>query len=97
VHHGGIGTTMANLTAGIPAVIVPFNYDQPFWAERVARLGAGPAPLPRKRLTAEKLAQAIQTSLENAVMRQKAVELGRQMRSEEGISFAIMLMKNIIQ
>jgi sterol 3beta-glucosyltransferase len=97
VHHGGVGTTMANLRAGIPAIVVPFNYDQPFWASRVFRLGAGPAPLPRKRLTAMRLAQAIQTSLEEGEIRQKAAAIGRQMRGEDGISLAIMLTRGIMQ
>jgi UDP:flavonoid glycosyltransferase YjiC (YdhE family) len=97
VHHGGVGTTMANLRAGIPAIIVPFNYDQPFWAARVFRLGAGPAPLPRKRLTAERLAQAIQTSLKEGAIRQKAAAIGSQMRGEDGVSLAIMLTKGIMQ
>jgi sterol 3beta-glucosyltransferase len=97
VHHGGIGTTMSSLRAGIPAIIIPYNYDQPFWAARVASLGTSPTPLPRKQLTAERLAQAIRISIENATMRQKAAEIGCQMRSEEGIGLAIMLMKSIMQ
>ena len=59
VHHGGAGTTAAGLRAGVPSVIVPFFGDQPFWGQRVAHLGVGPAPIPRKRLTVERLAQAI--------------------------------------
>jgi sterol 3beta-glucosyltransferase len=31
VHHGGAGTTGAALQAGVPAIIVPFAADQPFW------------------------------------------------------------------
>ncbi|HEY1012134.1 MAG TPA: glycosyltransferase, partial [Herpetosiphonaceae bacterium] len=58
VHHGGAGTTAAGLRAGAPSVIVPFMGDQPFWGRRVADLGAGPAPIPRKQLTAERLAAA---------------------------------------
>jgi sterol 3beta-glucosyltransferase len=97
VHHGGVGTTMTNLAAGIPAVVIPYNYDQPFWADRVARLGAGPPPLPRKELTAERLARAIQTGLEDVTIRQKAADIGRRIHSEEGVSFAIMLIKSTMQ
>ena len=42
VHHGGAGTTAAGLAAGVPAVVTPFFADQPFWAQRVYDLGAGP-------------------------------------------------------
>ena len=63
VHHGGTDTTSAGLRAGVPSVVVPFFGDQPFWAHRVADLGVGPAPIPRKKLTAERLAQAIQVAV----------------------------------
>jgi len=59
VHHAGAGTTAAALRAGVPAVCVPFTADQPFWAQRVAALGAGPPPLRRRGLTPQRLAGAI--------------------------------------
>ncbi len=62
VHHGGAGTTAAGLAAGVPSVIVPFFADQPFWGRRVAALGAGPAPVPIKKLTGERLAAAIRAA-----------------------------------
>ena len=43
IHHGGCGTTGAALTAGVPSIVTPwFGGDQPFWADRVIRLGCGP-------------------------------------------------------
>ncbi|MBC8171460.1 MAG: glycosyltransferase family 1 protein, partial [Anaerolineae bacterium] len=66
VHHGGAGTTAAGLQAGVPSIIVPFFGDQPFWGQRVAALGVGTAPIPRKNLTAEKLAQAITAAVGDA-------------------------------
>ena len=42
VGHGGFGTTMAALAAGVPQVIVPlFAFDQRVNAEHVAAVGAG--------------------------------------------------------
>jgi hypothetical protein len=42
VGHGGFGTTMMALAAGVPQVIVPlFAFDQQTNAERVAAVGAG--------------------------------------------------------
>ncbi|MGD1171459.1 glycosyltransferase [Mycobacterium seoulense] len=41
VHHGGSGTTAAGLRAGVPTLILWTVWDQPMWAEAVARLGVG--------------------------------------------------------
>jgi vancomycin aglycone glucosyltransferase len=43
VHHGGAGTTTTAARAGTPQVVIPQNYDQPYWAQRVHRLGIGAA------------------------------------------------------
>ncbi|EPS38046.1 hypothetical protein H072_8187 [Dactylellina haptotyla CBS 200.50] len=63
VHHGGAGTTAIGVALGRPTVIVPFFGDQPFWGSMVHRAGAGPAPVPFKELTAEKLAESIKFAL----------------------------------
>ncbi len=41
VGHGGFGTTLGALLAGVPQVVLPLFADQPYNAERVAGLGAG--------------------------------------------------------
>lgn len=59
VHHGGAGTTAAGLHAGRPTFIVPQTLDQPYWGRRVRELGIGPTPVPLRKLTADKLARAL--------------------------------------
>ncbi|MGB5748540.1 MAG: nucleotide disphospho-sugar-binding domain-containing protein, partial [Desulfobacterales bacterium] len=59
VHHGGSGTTATAARAGVPQIIVPHILDQYYWGERVYRCGLGPKPIRRYRLTAERLANAI--------------------------------------
>lgn len=93
IHHGGAGTTAAGLRAGIPSIIIPFFADQPFWGQRVAALGVGPEPIPRKKLTAERLAQAIEIAVTDKAMRQKAIALGDKIRSEDGISRAVEIIE----
>ena len=95
VHHGGAGTTAAGLRAGVPSIIVPFFGDQPFWGWRIAELGVGPAPIPRKKLTVERLAGAIQTAVTDEEMRQRADRLGSQIRSEDGIAGAVRIIQRI--
>ena len=41
VGHGGFGTTMGALLAGVPQVVVPLFADQPYNAQRIAGLRAG--------------------------------------------------------
>jgi sterol 3beta-glucosyltransferase len=89
VHHGGAGTTGAALTAGVPAIVVPFAADQPFWGARVADLGVGPKPIPRKRLASDLLANALQKTVNDAKMRANAARIGHLIRSEDGVANAV--------
>ena len=41
VGHGGFGTTLGALLAGVPQVVVPIFADQPANARRIAEIGAG--------------------------------------------------------
>ncbi len=86
VHHGGAGTTAAGLRAGVPSVVIPFFGDQPFWGNRIMKLGVGPAPIPRKQLTADRLAQAIQTMVGDPEMRRRSAELGAKIQAEDGVA-----------
>lgn len=97
VHHGGVGTTAAGLRAGVPSVVVPFMADQPFWGRRLAALGAGPAPIPRKQLTAGGLAEAITRAVTDESMRQEAAELGRKIRAEDGVATAVAVIERFIK
>jgi UDP:flavonoid glycosyltransferase YjiC (YdhE family) len=95
VHHGGAGTTAAGLRAGIPSIVIPFFGDQPFWGQRVAELGVGPEPIPRRKLTVERLAQAIQKALTDQTMRQRAADLGSKIQAEDGIASAVAVVQQI--
>jgi UDP:flavonoid glycosyltransferase YjiC (YdhE family) len=41
VGHGGFGTTVGALLAGVPQVVAPIFADQPYNAQRIADMGAG--------------------------------------------------------
>lgn len=97
VHHGGAGTTGAALRAGVPNVVVPFTSDQPFWGRRVVELGAGPRPIPAQRLSAEKLAEAIEKSVTDDGMRSCARKLGERIAAEDGVSQAVALVRRHVR
>jgi len=89
VHHGGAGTTAAGLRAGIPSIIVPYFADQGSWGQRVVKLGVGPNPVPRKLLTAENLAAAIEIATQDTAMRARAAVMARRIQSEDGVGKAV--------
>jgi UDP:flavonoid glycosyltransferase YjiC (YdhE family) len=89
VHHAGAGTTAAGLRAGVPAVAVPVLLDQPFWAARLHRLGVSPDPLLQRELTADALAAAIRTCVDDAGYRERAADVARRIRAEDGTAAAL--------
>ena len=93
VHHGGAGTTAEGLRAGVPSVIVPFVLDQPFWGARVKAMRLGPAPIPHKRLTAERLAHAIKIAVTDTEMKKRANSCGAAIRSEDGVENAVKIIQ----
>jgi sterol 3beta-glucosyltransferase len=95
VHHGGAGTTAAGFRAGVPSVIVPHGNDQFAWGLRARELGVGSVPIPRKKLTAEKLAAAITEALSEKT-RQAARELGARIREERGAEAAARAILNSV-
>jgi UDP:flavonoid glycosyltransferase YjiC (YdhE family) len=87
VHHGGAGTTAIGIAMGKPTVVVPFFGDQPFWGAMIHRAGAGPEPVPFKKMTEENLAEAITTALGPEV--QTAVKkMSEQIAQENGAKTA---------
>ena len=97
VHHGGAGTTAAGLRAGRPTVVCPFFGDQPFWGRRVHEIGAGPAPIPQKRLTADRLAVALREATESRSIREAADAIGRQVRREGGVADAVAHVERLVR
>jgi sterol 3beta-glucosyltransferase len=93
VHHGGAGTTAAGMRAGAPTVICPFFSDQPFWAARIAALGAGPQPLPIRELTAEGLAARITTAVTDQGMRARTRSIAAQIATEDGVGTTARLVE----
>lgn len=87
IHHGGAGTTAASLLAGAPTAVVPFAADQLFWGRCVARAGAGPPPVSRRALTAERLAELIR-AVGGGEHRRRARALAQLLRREDGVARA---------
>jgi sterol 3beta-glucosyltransferase len=96
VHHGGAGTTAEGLRAGVPTVVLPFVFDQPFWGARISALGLGPAPIPQKKLTADRLATAMWEAITNPKIRQRAQIVGEAIRAENGVANAVRIVEQYL-
>jgi sterol 3beta-glucosyltransferase len=96
VHHGGSGTTAAGLRFGKPTVICPFAVDQPYWGRVVADLGVGPRAIPQRRLTADRLARAIELATRDEAMQRRTERLGERIRAEQGVARAVEIIEATI-
>ncbi|KZL21563.1 Desosaminyl transferase EryCIII precursor [Pseudovibrio axinellae] len=94
VHHGGMGTTAQGFRAGVPCVLCPFFGDQPFWAQKSVALGVGATPVPRKALTAERLANSIQVAVTDPLLKQNAHTLAQHLKNEDGVGVAVTQIEN---
>ncbi|MET7362240.1 glycosyltransferase [Streptomyces sp. NPDC005562] len=95
VHHAGAGTSAAALRAGIPAVPVPVTADQPFWAARLAALGAATAPIPFKDLTAPRLAEALGRAVRDETYARSAGRLAHAMAAEDGAGHVLKAVERL--
>jgi len=96
VHPGSALMTAAGLRAGKPTVVVPYAADQPFWGARVHALGVGPAPVPHRALTVDRLVDAIAVATTDVGIRERAESLGVAIRAEHGVARAVATLERIL-
>ena len=85
IQHGGIGTIAQALRFGVPALVVPWGFDQLYSANQVARLGAG-VYLPWRGFTVDRAARALQALLYASRAREVAQRLRDQIAQEAGVA-----------
>ncbi|GHD80364.1 glycosyltransferase [Streptomyces goshikiensis] len=95
VHHAGAGTTAAAARAGIPSVTVPIAADQPFWAARLAAIGAAPAPIPFRSLTADRLTHALVTAVRDPAHAKAATAAARHMSTEDAAGSVVTAVRRL--
>jgi UDP:flavonoid glycosyltransferase YjiC (YdhE family) len=94
VHPGGIGTMSQALAAGRPMLVTPVAFDQPDNAHRASRLGVARV-LPFRKVTAASLMEQIRPILYDRDCQDRAANVGRQVRSENGVQRACDLIEKI--
>ena len=96
VVHGGSGSTLGAIAAGVPLVVVPLFADQPQNARRVAEVGAGLAVEPdgdNPPATIEPLREALRAVLREPSYRQRARALAEELRAEPPVDEAVPLLE----
>lgn len=83
VHHGGAGTSAIGIAMGKPTVVVPFFGDQPFWGSMIYKAGAGPEPVPFKKMTEETLTNSITIAL-GAEIQNNVKKMSEKIAGEHG-------------
>ena len=96
VVHGGSGSTLGAIAAGVPLVVVPLFADQPENARRVAEVGAGLSVEPDREdvpATIEPLRDALRAVLGEPSYRQRARALAEELRAEPPVDEAVPLLE----
>ena len=91
VHAAGAGTAHAAARSGVPSVPVPFALDQPFWADRLYRLGIASRPVdPRSGW------EAYEAALRETVpARDPAKDLAARIAGEDGVTVAVATLEHL--
>jgi UDP:flavonoid glycosyltransferase YjiC (YdhE family) len=94
IHHGGSGTTATAARAGVPQIIVPHVLDQYYWGSRIYRMGLGPRPIPRSRLTTENLCKAIHECILDETMRWRARQVATVVQGQDSLGQAVRVIES---
>ncbi|HCF58578.1 MAG TPA: hypothetical protein DFS52_11370 [Myxococcales bacterium] len=89
VIHGGAGTTHAALRAGLPAVVLPFIFEQKLWGRLLHRAGTATRPMSFWKATPQTLGSQIRQALGSEALRQRAAELASRVSREDGTGVAV--------
>jgi UDP:flavonoid glycosyltransferase YjiC (YdhE family) len=90
-----VGTTSHGLLAGVPTLIVPFAFDQSDNAAHAQRLGVS-RTVYRSKYRAPRVANELHKLLTQASYAQRAREVSRQLKQENGPARAADLIEQVL-
>jgi UDP:flavonoid glycosyltransferase YjiC (YdhE family) len=93
---GGKATVLAAMEAGVPLVIVPTTWDKPDNARRVTEAGAG-VRVSARRLTPERVRQAVGDVLGTPRYRRAAREMATRLAAAPGPAGAADLLEHLAE
>jgi sterol 3beta-glucosyltransferase len=95
VHHGGAGTAAAAFRAGIPSIFI--LHGSPIHSNIAQELGCAGPPISYWELTAERLAAAIDQTVNTPAYYDDAAMLGERIRLEAGVKRARQLIEKLVE
>jgi UDP:flavonoid glycosyltransferase YjiC (YdhE family) len=95
VHHGGVGTTSQGLLAGVPALIVPFAFDQADNAEHARKAGTS-RTLYRDKYFAPRVADELDHLLRQPSYASRVLAVSRELQQENGPARAADLIEQVL-
>jgi UDP:flavonoid glycosyltransferase YjiC (YdhE family) len=96
ISHGGSGSTIGALAAGVPMVLLPMGADQPDNARRVVALGAGVA-LDVMRCTSADVGAAVEAVLGDAAHRAAAARIRDEIAALPGPEAAVAALERLVR
>ena len=93
VTHGGLGTVMTALAAGVPLVCLPDGRDRFDNAARIVGLGAGVRAAPRT--SARRLRRIIASAVHDVRLKRGAEEMAAKLEREDGLGDAIAALEEL--
>ncbi len=94
IHHGGWGSTVAALSTGTPAVVIPLGADQFVNAARIERTGAG---LKVDRTNPGTIGESVRRALDNPVYRLNAERLQSEIEDMPSASQVVPLIERLAE
>jgi MGT family glycosyltransferase len=92
---GGAGTVLASLSAGVPLIIIPNDWDKPELAQRVVEAGAGLRISPG-RCTPRRLRAAVERLLGDVSFRRNAQRMAAVFAGYGGAAAAAGLIEQLV-
>ena len=93
ISHGGHGTVLRSLAAGVPVLVVPLSRDQPDNAARVVHHGVGVKV--SKRSSPERFATAIRRALADRGLRDRAATMAQRLAPDVGAAEAVAALEDL--
>jgi rhamnosyltransferase subunit B len=95
VHSGGVGTSAQALRAGVPQLVMPYAFDQPDNASRIARLGVG-LSIPKRQYQADRVTAELGRLLDSPSYRDQARQIGSRVAAEDALPLACETIERLL-